>query len=565
MRLVSLTSNQSSFKDIFFHNGLNIIYGIEHEVHSTKEKNYNGVGKTMVLHLIHFCLGCDKIKAFEKEIPGWEFMLTFEDKNETHTAVRNTSNQSTIVFDNKEMELDDFRDTMKHMIFIQEDVPNLTWMSLFSRFARRHYASYLSFDKVHNRETDYAALLVNCYLLGIDIHLVEEKNSLREKQLQVNASVKSLNEDPIPNPNIREDFYKHKIEELETQLNAFQVSENYHEIQRQADDLHRKKKELENKRVLRENNIESIQKSIQLSETPDYQYAYNVYELAAVEIPDMVRVSIDQVNEFHRSLLESRRQRLSNEQMRLQKELSAIEEELKVLGDEMDKLLSYLNTHRALDEYVAITKQIEELKEKIRKISDYRSLMQSYETKKLELKKEIANQNAKAGEYIVENQSYLSGLTTSFRQYAERFYPQKPCGLTLENNTNDNAIRFNLAAHIESDSSDGINSVKIFCYDLMLLSQKVSGMRFLCHDGRLFGNIDPRQRAELFRIVDRYCHENGVQYICSLAKDQLASIHAAMPQEEYERIFREESFILRLTDESPEGKLLGIQVDMNID
>ena len=90
-------------------------------------------------------------------------------------------------------------------------------------------------------------------------------------------------------------------------------------------------------------------------------------------------------------------------------------------------------------------------------------------------------------------------------------------------------------------------------------------MRFLCHDSRLFGNIDPRQRAELFRIVDRYCHENGVQYICSLAKDQLASIHAAMPQEEYERIFRDEAFILRLTDESPEGKLLGIQVDMNID
>ena len=45
MRLVSLTSNQSSFKDIFFHNGLNIIYGIEHEVLSTKEKTYNGVGE----------------------------------------------------------------------------------------------------------------------------------------------------------------------------------------------------------------------------------------------------------------------------------------------------------------------------------------------------------------------------------------------------------------------------------------------------------------------------------------------------------------------------------------
>ena len=42
-------------------------------------------------------------------------------------------------------------------------------------------------------------------------------------------------------------------------------------------------------------------------------------------------------------------------------------------------------------------------------------------------------------------------------------------GITVYNNEGENQLRFNIEAKIEADASDGINNVKIFCYDLTLL------------------------------------------------------------------------------------------------
>ena len=571
MQLVSLTANKETFKNIYFHNGLNIIYGTEHHGDSKNSNTYNGVGKTMVLHLIHFCLGSDKINDFEKKLPGWQFTLTFVLKHTTHVVVRCTSDQAKINYDGRSMRVPDFRDLMKHEVFIDEDIKHLTWMAMFSRFARRSLDSYTRFDKIHAKEPDYASLLVNCFLLGIDTSLITDKINDREQQNTIKTNLNNLKNDSIlseyfkseTNPNIQINYYESEIARLQKQLSQFKVSENYHEIQLKADELHKKKQVLENKRVLRENNIKSIQESIRQSKESDYTSAYQVYEHASIEIPEMVRVSIDQVNDFHRSLLESRRTRLNKELKDMEAQLRAINAELKEDGEEMDRLLSYLQTHRALDEYASIANRISDLKDKQSKINDFNKLLKSYQSKKLELDKEIAQKNADAQNYLDEHKQLLDDLSSAFTRFAERFYPKKPCGLTLENNTRDNMVRYNLEAHIESDASDGINAVKIFCFDLLLLIQQVSEMRMLCHDSRLYGNMDPRQRTELFRLAYTTCQEYGMQYICSLTKDQLETIHDNMDPQEYQLIFND-AFILELTDESDAAKLLGMQVDIQI-
>ncbi len=69
----------------------------------------------------------------------------------------------------------------------------------------------------------------------------------------------------------------------------------------------------------------------------------------------------------------------------------------------------------------------------------------------------------------------------------------------------------------------------------------------------------------MFRIADRVCRELGVQYIATLNLHDITSIHAKIPIEddEAEALFGGESVVLRLTDDSPEEKLLGIDVDMD--
>lgn len=61
MRLISLTANQKSFHPIIFKDGINIIAGKQVTPHNENDGNtYNGVGKSLTLHLIHFCLGSRK-------------------------------------------------------------------------------------------------------------------------------------------------------------------------------------------------------------------------------------------------------------------------------------------------------------------------------------------------------------------------------------------------------------------------------------------------------------------------------------------------------------------------
>ena len=151
-----------------------------------------------------------------------------------------------------------------------------------------------------------------------------------------------------------------------------------------------------------------------------------------------------------------------------------------------------------------------------------------------------------------------------FWNYAKRFYPKKKSGLVLKNNSGENMLRYTLEARIEDDSSDGVNEVRIFCFDLLILVCKKSNIRFIMHDSRLFANMDPRQRETLFRIANDVCVEKEYQYICSINEDAILSFKSLMSSEDYSQIITN-NIILELNDDAPESKLLGMQIDIDLE
>ena len=134
----------------------------------------------------------------------------------------------------------------------------------------------------------------------------------------------------------------------------------------------------------------------------------------------------------------------------------------------------------------------------------------------------------------------------------------------IKNNSGENTLRYTLEARIEDDSSDGVNEVRMFCFDFLLLICRKSKMSFIAHDSRLFANMDPRQRETLFRIVSETCPKENFQYICSINEDALLSFQSLMSDTEYEEIVTN-NIILELNDDSPESKLLGIQIDIDLE
>ena len=171
MQLIKLSANKPSFHTVNFKPGFNIILGKKSNPDSNDlHKTFNGVGKSLVIQLIHFCFASDKIEDFTQKLPEWEFTLEFELNGKNYKVIRNTTNQGKILLNGEELSLDEYRKFLKKEAFgIQEDIGFLTFRSQIIRFIRPTKGSYLSFDKYISQEKDYGKYLNNSYLLGLDI------------------------------------------------------------------------------------------------------------------------------------------------------------------------------------------------------------------------------------------------------------------------------------------------------------------------------------------------------------------------------------------------------------
>lgn len=574
MQLLSLRANKASFHPIIFKDGVNIIVGKQVAPLVENDGNtYNGVGKSLTLHLIHFCLGSNKIDSLGVYLPDWEFTLRFKIDGKEYYATRSTERQNVIDFSGEEYTAQKMRMKMLELCFgLTENPTNMTWTTLFSRFVRRFRSCYATFDTFVPKESDYSKILNNCYLLGIDTELIVRKKELRDQQSLGNTTEKAIKKDPLfkqyylgkSDAALDASDLEYRIGELEKEISQFKVSNNYHELEKEADEKSFEKKALENKRILISNYIKNIEDSLKETTEVKEEKLLKVYEAAQVEIPEMVKKNLDEVLKFHDDLLTSRNTRLRKELNKQRDELKDIDDSIETLGKRMDELLSFLDSHGALEEYVALTKQLNALNTELNRIQEYQKILKAYKDNELRIKAELIEQDKETEEYLEAEEEYLKKLRNQFWNYAKKFYPKKRSGLVINNNSGENMLRFNLDARIEDDSSDGVNEVRMFCFDLLLLNCKKSKIRFLAHDSRLFANMDPRQRESLFRIVNETCAENNMQYICSINEDALLSFQSLMTQDEYQR-FVLDNIILELNDDAPESKLLGIQVDIDLE
>ena len=120
MQLISLTSNKATFKPVYFKNevGLNFIVAIQKNPESTdKGKTTNGVGKSLIIALVHFCLGSSKKVSFKNDLSGWSFLLTFKIGDEIFKSERSTDKQNVIILNGQEVSIINFKNRIMLYFF----------------------------------------------------------------------------------------------------------------------------------------------------------------------------------------------------------------------------------------------------------------------------------------------------------------------------------------------------------------------------------------------------------------------------------------------------------------
>lgn len=575
MQLISLKANESTFRTVNFNkSGLSFIVAQQKNPgESERGKTYNGVGKSLLVAIIHFCLGANKeqYKSFTEKLPGWIFTLDFQIGEDKYSAARATSNIDKIILNDEMLSITKFNERLESLCFdIPSDTDFLTFRALLPFFIRPKKESYISFDSPAKTGFDYQKQIYNAFLLGLDVQLAQEKYKIRKEQERIKKLTDNIKKD-----NLLKEFFSggkdvtlslqdlnDKITRLKNDLIKFKVAEDYYETKSKADDIERILAKTQNEVTLIENQIRNINESLKISPDLSKKNIEKAYNEVQIVFSDKVSKTIDQLELFYKQLTENRIRKLTKHKQDLTRELESKKRDASKLKSELDVQLQYLGAHQALDIFVKVNNQLSSLKNERDSLQKYKKLLDEYHKKNIEEQESLLKSTKKTDDYLKDVEDIIDSIRDYFRNLAKKFYPDAASGITIYNNEGDNQIRYDIKAKIEADTADGINHVKIFCYDITLLFKGYGHLiHFLFHDSRIFSEIDERQKTELFRIVDELFSNSNYQYIATVNQNQLKEIQQYMTEDEFDRIIKKNT-VLTLTDDSSEEKLLGIKVDL---
>lgn len=472
------------------------------------------------------------------------------------------------------MKLKKFNKKLEELLFkIPEGVSQLSFRSLIPFFARPRKASYTLFNNPNAVNNLYQIQIANSFLLGLDVLLVEEKFRLRKEQDRIKKLVNDLKQDNLlkeffsrkKDPSIEIQQIREDIQILQSKLERFEVAEDYYEVNAEADRLKNDLDKINNKIVLFQNQIVKIEQTTKITPDINKQNIENIYKEASIIINEDALKTLDELECFYENLSTSRNKRLIEQKNKLKRQIEDLKHSSEEKSNSLDEKLRYLDARQALDVYMSMNQRLSDLKTQEANIIKYDELIDSYKNSKLQIDKKFIESTENTVSYLTDVSDVLFNIKDFFRELAKRFYAKAGSGITIENNDGENQIRFDIEARIEADASDGINNIKIFCYDIaILLKGLYHNVDFLFHDSRLLSDPDPRQIAELFRVLNDYIKVSGKQYNLTLNQNQLNEVKQYLSEHEYKTIITD-NICLELKDESPEEKLLGIHVDMKYD
>ena len=584
----SIKSNNPKFKTVDFRAGYNVILADRERVDGENDQRQtrNGAGKTMLIEIIHFCLGArvDKESVFKSDhLKDWSFTLTIDIEDMVYQLERSTKDPNKIyIHGNLEhLNWDCKHDEKKKQYYIAPinlnrellysffgiEKSNLSikyvpsFRELISYTIRRTTDGFRNAFEYYPGQREYSRQTCNAYFLDLNMGYASAFQELKDKTKGIADYRKAANSGVVGNITLNigdlntEVIMRQKEAELlKQQIDSFHVHPQYAEITKLADELTAEIQQYNNTIVIRRQLLSRYENSVKEEEVeiPVVEIE-KIYAEAGILFGDAVKQDLDTVMEFHRTLITNRKEYLHSEIQRLRHEILSLEAKVKELSDKRAANMSVLDAHGALDEYTQMQGR-------------YANARQLYEEAKRQLE---------AAEYIEDSRSRLKIdnqelLIRSRRDYSERLDAREkaislfkeateflyPEAGTLTIDLKETGYVFGV--DIKSSKSQGVGYMRVFCYDMVLLelgTNKEKFPDFWVHDSTIFDGVDERQIARALVLAKNKSEDVGFQYICMLNSDQI-------PDGEFDDDFRNafsDSVVLRLDDETEEGGLLGIR------
>jgi uncharacterized protein YydD (DUF2326 family) len=274
------------FNTVYFKQGFNIILADKTSQSSVKDSR-NGLGKSLLIEIIHFCLGASKTgsRLFSKDIfqqvKDWTFILDFELEGQAISASRQVSNPKTITINNEtksfsESEWNDFLGKKMFGLPTKVNAYSPSFRNLISYFIRREDFSFTHPFEYFSKQPEWSKQVHNTFLLGLADNYASKWQEIKDKkkllrQLKkaakaglINGMLGSLGE--LESERIR---LQAEIEKNRQQLDSFQVHPQYKDIEQQANVLTKEIHQLSNANMSDRQILDLYKETINTEQTQE--------------------------------------------------------------------------------------------------------------------------------------------------------------------------------------------------------------------------------------------------------------------------------------------------------
>lgn len=584
--LKSIWSNQPRFKRVDFRSGYNIILADRQSLPNEDDhkKTRNGAGKSSLVEIIHFCLG-SQVKSGSifkvKELEGWSFFLAFNIGEYDFEIERCVDEPNRIILHKMSphlnwdikydkstqlpyMNLSSYIKELQPLFFglsKDDDAYMPSFRELISYFVRHNLDGYSdAFEYWKNQQT-HNRQACNAYFLDLNIEFISRFQKLREEAKKIDDYRKAVGSGVTDAINLDLGKLETEVinrrtdaEHMRKQLESFRVHPQYSIIANEVNALTEQIHDISNTLILREQLLTRYKQSMEeeLAETST-DVLRDIYKEAGVIFSENLRVQLDEVVDFHKTLLSNRKDYLQNEIAKLHREIIQLGMEIEKRTTMRAESLKILESHGALEEYTMLQERYAKLVQQYEDALKRKQAVAQIEDRKSKIKIETQELLLEARHDYAERLSARERAVSLFRENTEFLY-QEPGILTIE--IKDSGYDFGV--EIQSAKSQGVNYMKVFCYDLLIMelcSSRRHHPDFLVHDSTIFDGVDERQIALALALAKKKSEAVGFQYICLLNSDTI-------PINEFSDSFAAEfqdSIVLLLDDSKDTGGLFGMR------
>ncbi|KQP32867.1 ABC-three component system protein [Methylobacterium sp. Leaf100] len=553
--ILSIDSSLPTFKPVRFHAGINVLLSAK-SAEGNDRKTRNSAGKSSLVDIVHFLLGGkadpgnllrhpllnDHVFRGTLWIAGREVTVERSGAKHGRVYVDPASSEHFGLQTKPDKETgalsisnEAWKDFLAHRWF---DLPAVvrgspfeesftpSFRALFGYFARRHGSGafgHVERQAEAQQRWDWQSNL--SYLLGLDWRVPRDLHLVKQREGQLDELKKAAKGGAFGaligtvaelRPAVV--LAEAKATKLREEIGRFEVHDTYREMMGQATRAKVEMQAISRRAVPLRETVAHLRASIETERPPERDDLSRLYAAVGIELPDLAKRRFEDVERFHRTVVENRRLRLREEIETAERELAEGDIRFAGLDAERGDILRILEGRGALEDFVTLQKRLADaeaeaaaLRERFRSAEVLENRTTELSMERIGIKRRLQEDHQRRRDRLDEAILLIGNAITAL-------YEDRTGKFEVE--ATENGPEFRIT--IQGDRGGGISNMEIFCLDYALFSiwgRRRKGPGFLIHDSHLFDGVDPRQVANALALGADAARAYGGQYIVTMNSD----------------------------------------------